>query len=115
MIQKKRKFYLQEAENLLFGINDSKCSIEMEKELIPHSQFEHLQNFYNHYKEDIVGKKTGYTYELYRKFCLENGIIPIEKGSFCKRMTLYFPLKSYVTNEYMNDGTRISVRIWVEE
>lgn len=109
----KRKFYLQEAENLLFGISDSKCSIETGNGLIQHPQLEHLQDFYNHYRDDIVGKKNGYAYELYRNFCSENEIIPLEKGSFCKRMTLYFPLKSLVTNEYMTDGTRISVKIWV--
>lgn len=112
----KIRFYLQEAENLLFGVEDgSECSVETEKGLIPQVQFEHLQDFYNCYKEDIIGKKNTYAYELYKKFCSENEIIPIDKGSFCKRMTLYFPLKTYNTHEYRADGVRVGVRIWVDK
>lgn len=111
----KRKFYLQEAENLLFGFDDGECSVETEKGLIPQVQFEHLQDFYNLYKKDIIGKKNTYAYELYKRFCSENEIAPIDKASFCKRMTLYFPLKTYNTHEYRTDGVRVGVRIWIEK
>lgn len=103
----KRKYYMELAESLLLS-DEATFEIVNEKYLLP-PDCEHLSDFYNQYKDALVGNTNTSNYQHYVDFCEKNHIKPFEKLPFSIRMCKYFPLKA-ITKKDLNHKT---VRVWI--
>lgn len=102
----KKQRYMEMAERLIFG--NAETSETPDSEFFVSRDSEHLIDFYNQYKDVLIGGTSSANYKLYLEFCKENRITPFEKLPFSQRMCRYFPLKA-ITKRI---GKNI-VKIWI--
>lgn len=102
----KRKYYMELVESLILD-NETLFDFTSEKHFVP-PEYKHLIEFYEQYKDLLIGNSSESNYQHYLAFCGEKNIKPLERLPFSQRMCNYFPLKTAVKR-----NKNVILRIWV--